>query len=648
LTSFTAAQKKAIDHEGSNLVIFAVAGSGKTTVLVERIRKHAEAGESQLVLTFSKKAAESLNKRVGVPLTPSSFIGTFHSFCFKVLNRRCPNQYQNREVVEGREEWLLIKWAEELLRETPNAVGVPADMLRDISLLKLNGFHPDAWLAMTDRIHAHMNLGPGYVELLHALHQSIVKNGKYLFDDMIIDCLQLFRDDPELVDVLKNRLDHILVDEFQDTDPAQAEILKKLEKGNLVVVGDDDQSVYGFRGCSPRFIIEFPEIYGGVAISMEENFRSQAPILDAANQLIKCNDLRVDKVLRPTLTGEGAITSVRVKHPVEEAQYTADRIEEILDAGGMASDIAVLYRTNAQSGAFEDELSMRKIPYEVIDDQGGFYGRTEIRTLVSYLRLAARPNDITSLRWVLNKPNRFLRRDWVAECMGKSDGSAASVMQVMAATRGGFRQQQAAGSLCTLLQDLDMLVKEGHTPANIGHHIWQSLGFAGFIRELAARNQRKDPDEMMDAVSRVLMQTLPRFRTIKEFLTHVNLVEQESKSRQDGRSRVQLLTIHRAKGLEFPTVFIAGFCDGLIPHKNGREDEERRLAYVAITRAINHLYTTTYDIDSPFLKEMGVEPQAINMENEDAEITQDKDRTPGDLATKGGGLRVPGDEVGHG
>jgi DNA helicase II / ATP-dependent DNA helicase PcrA len=639
-TSYTPSQIKAIQHDRGNLVLFAVAGSGKTTVLVQRIKRLAALEKKQLVLTFSKKAATSLVHRVG--RTPDkSFIGTFHSFCFNAIRRRRPDLYKGRELLQSREEWLLVSWAEDLLKHARGNMA-PADLIRLMGRFKTYGYHPSTWGDNQEQLRKLGDgIGPYEVALASDLNDRLEQSGKFTFDDMLVDTLRELDSDPVFGRLLREFFDYVMVDEFQDTDPCQARILQHVSSENLCVVGDDDQAIYAFRGCSPSFIMDFETHYPGACtkISMEDNFRSEDQILEHANMLIKNNTNRVAKTLVTTKGSTGAVAATQVLDSVQEARFVADLVEEHHASGISYKEIAVLYRTNAQSGALEDEFAERQLPFEVADDDGGFYSRTEIKTLVNYLRILKDPKDTSALRWVLNRPTRFIRREWLASSVQRGPNAVVDTLRAMR-SKGSVRQQDAIIDMANNLGYLIDLARSGTGPSQLVGALWQWLGYESYLNELSSRSVKRNVDEYVDSTMRFVQQTVPRFTDLGSLLNHIDLVEAENRKKREDRDAVLFTTIHRAKGLEFPVVVIVGFNQELLPHKDAPVDEERRLAYVAVTRAIKTLHITTYGQPSKFFKELGL---TIDIREDIDEQLQHSDPACELLGPARGMARVPQD-----
>jgi len=607
LMNFTTSQIQAIEHDKGNLVLFAVAGSGKTTVLVERIRRLSKMNRSQLVLTFSKRAAETLTNRVGAMTDGRSFIGTFHSFCYHVMRRRKPTQYKGKELLQAREDWMLIAWAESELKDRDDT-RTPSQLVQIMTGLKTGGHHPDTWLSNCDRITQQMSgVTHADVQMASRMQTQLEQARRYTFDDMLVDCLYTLDQEPQFGALLREHFDHIMVDEFQDTDPSQGLILQHLVRDNLCVVGDDDQAIYSFRGCSPAFILRFEQYYGAsTKVAMEENFRSEEPILTHANALIGHNTARISKVLRATRGSGGLVNLKQVADAAAEAAHIADLIVRYKDAGYMYQDIAVLYRTNAQSGPFEDELTERGIPFLIAEEGGGFYDRTEIKTLINYLRIVHDPRDISALRWVLNRPTRFLRRAWVAECARESPPSTLGTLRLMQ-SKGNARQQRAVTALISLLTAAQSAAAAGVGPAELATMLWRGVGYDQYLCDIAARSVRaKSVDDISGAARQFVTKTLPRFTDLAQLMAHISRVETEVRQRRPNQDAVQLTTVHRAKGLEFPVVVLSGLNNDLFPHKEADIVEERRLAYVAVTRAVHALHITTHGTPSSFITELGL------------------------------------------
>ncbi|MDP1794594.1 MAG: 3'-5' exonuclease, partial [Acidimicrobiales bacterium] len=458
-------------------------------------------------------------------------------------------------------------------------------------------------------------VAPAYTEYQRRLTAANAMD----FDDLLMVTVNLLQVDPEALQQWQYRFQHIMVDEYQDTNHAQNELVMMLgaQHHNVCVVGDSDQSIYGFRGADIQNILEFEEAFPDTTVVvLDQNYRSTQNILDAANSLIANNLARKPKSLWTESTGGDLIINYRADDERDEAAWIVDRIVTQHQSGGRWGDVAVFYRTNAQSRAVEEELARRNVPYKVI---GGtrFYDRREVKDLLAYLRAVVNPEDEVSMKRILNVPKRGIGDTSV----GKLDAYAASHglpfhRALEEADRAGVTGKANGGihELLVSLAYLRALAKESGAPSTVLHAV---VDRTGYVRELEAKHTIEDAGRVENIQE--LLGSAEQYETLEEFLEAVALVSDSDEIDPD-ESVVVLMTLHTAKGLEFPIVFLAGLEEGVFPHQRslGEPDEmeeERRLAYVGITRAEKQLYLTNaftrflwgssqYNPPSRFLKEI--------------------------------------------
>ena len=594
-------QKRAVLTTDGPLLVLAGAGSGKTRVLTYRVAHLIEKGVPAwaiLAITFTNKAAREMRERVSLlsgEAADDAWVMTFHACCARILRRDIEKLGYKREFViyDDDDQMTLIK---RIIRETGiNDKNYPPRSIKSvISDAKNHMLSPDEWR----RDNSDVRSEPYY--RAYAEYEKQLKSNNALdFDDLILKTLELFSEHPPVLDSYRRRFSYILVDEYQDTNMAQYMLVRLLagDKKNVCVVGDDDQSIYGWRGADIRNILEFEKDYGGCpVIKLEQNYRSTANILDAANQVIAHNSGRKEKALWTTMDGGEKIHLYHALDERDEAAWVCERISAIGREGGDMGDIAVLYRTNAQSRVLEEALVRRGIRYGVY---GGlkFYDRKEVKDVIAYLRLIVNPDDDVSLRRIINEPRRAIG-DSTVEALARyaSQNGLSLINAVMDAEKAGLsaRALKAVTGFGELIMDLtgEML----DTP--LTDFIDRLLDKTGILKQY--ENSRDDEDASRVENIRELVSAAVEFdrmypgEGILGFLENVALVT-DTDSVGEKASAVTLMTLHSAKGLEFPVVFLAGLEEGIFPitramFEDEQMEEERRLMYVGITRAKRRLY----------------------------------------------------------
>ena len=599
-------QREAVRHGEGPLLILAGAGTGKTRTIAYRIADLVEKGvprESILAVAFTNKSAEELRARVGKILRgrgASPLVSTFHSFCVRILR-------EDIERLGYKRNFTIYDTADQLsvIREVAREVSISGRdldakrLLWIMSRAKNDGLAPDPGDGSDEYGLLASALFPRYCDALKAYNALD-------FDDLLLFALRLLRDHREVLERWRGRLRHILVDEFQDTNSVQYELVRLLagKGGNITVVGDDDQSIYGWRGAAPGNIHSFARDWKRAqVITLDQNYRSTKTILEAANAVIGKNPGRKPKNLWSDL-GDGV--PVRVVGCVDGEDEAAAVVEGItaLTATGRvrASDCAVMFRTNAQSRLFEDVLRRERIRYIVI---GGmrFYDRKEVRDFLAYLSFLHNPRDEVSLLRVINYPARGIGRETVQKLQQKSLADGLPLPRVMAAASEvsgvGRRQAGAVEGFLAMMEEARSWFRPGHL-AEPAARLIRSVGL-----EAAVLGSVKDPElgtrkaenlrEVVTALSAFEEQSRG---SLGDYLAAVNLSGREEGEADQTEEAVTLLTVHAAKGLEFPHVFLSGFEEGILPHERssavpGGLEEERRLAYVGMTRAMSSL-TLTY------------------------------------------------------
>ncbi|QTE00405.1 DNA helicase PcrA [Streptomyces cyanogenus] len=647
-------QRAAVVHAGSPLLIVAGAGSGKTRVLTHRIAYLlAERGVHPgqiLAITFTNKAAGEMKERVEQLVGPRAhamWVMTFHSACVRILRR------------ESKKLGFTSSFS---IYDAADSKRLMALVCRDLDL-DPKRFPPKSFSAKISNLKNELideedfaaQAADGFEKTLaqaYALYQSRLREANALdFDDLIMTTVNLLRAFPDVAEHYRRRFRHVLVDEYQDTNHAQYALVRELvgtgdraaeEAGTppgeydippaeLCVVGDADQSIYAFRGATIRNILQFEEDYpDATTILLEQNYRSTQTILSAANAVIERNESRRPKNLW-TNAGQGArITGYVADTEHDEAQFVADEIDRLVDAGdARAGDVAVFYRTNAQSRVFEEVFIRVGLPYKVV---GGvrFYERKEVRDVLAYLRVLANPEDSVPLRRILNVPKRGIgeRAEAMVDALAQREKISfpQALKRVDEAYGMAARSTNAVKRFNTLMEDLRTIVESGAGPATVLEAV---LERTGYLAELQASTDPQDETRIenlqeLAAVALEFEQERGEGEqgTLADFLEQVALVADSDQipDEEDGDGVITLMTLHTAKGLEFPVVFLTGMEDGVFPHMRAlgqtkELEEERRLAYVGITRARERLYLTrsamrsawgqpSYNPPSRFLEEI--------------------------------------------
>ncbi len=609
-------QRMAVEHRGGPLLIVAGAGSGKTRVLTRRIAHLLASGDATpgeiLAITFTNKAAGEMKERVAEIVGPRSramWVSTFHSACVRILRSEASRLgvKSTFTIYDSADSLRLMTMIMRDLNLDPRKFP-PRSYLAQVSNLK-NELIDHETFASKAVNPAEQQLAEAYAEYQRRLRQA----NAFDFDDLISSTVALLQIFPDVAEHYRRRFRHVLVDEYQDTNHAQYVLIKELvgsgtpelPAGQLCVVGDADQSIYAFRGATIRNIEEFERDYPNAStILLEQNYRSTQTILTAANAVISRNESRREKKLW-TDAGDGhPIVAYVADDEHDEASFVANEIDRLSDEDGVnPSDVAVFYRTNAQSRSLEEIFIRVGLPYRVV---GGtrFYERKEVRDALAYLRAVANPDDEVSVRRILNTPRRGIgdRAEAMVEAYSQRERISFYAALERAAEAPGIatRSLSAIESFVRLMADLRTLDESGADPATVLQAIFEQ---SGYVAELQSSTDPQDETRLenlaeLESVAQEFTQANPE-GSLAEFLEQVSLVaDSDEIPDADGSGGVvTLMTLHTAKGLEFPVVFLTGMEDGVFPHMrslgNARElEEERRLAYVGITRARQRLYLT--------------------------------------------------------
>ena len=623
------AQKQAVKTTVGPLLILAGAGSGKTKTLTHRIAyllAHEKIWPNEiLAVTFTNKAAHEMRERLA-QLTGQvnsrnfmPWMGTFHGICVQIL-RTDGAQIgvpQNFIIYDEDDRQGLIKQAMKRLSIGTDKIK-PRAVSSAISNAKNELLTPDDYAAG-----AHYPFQQSVAKIYDLYERLRSEAGALDFDDLLIETVRLLRDVPEVRANYRQRFKHILIDEYQDTNAAQYAIVKYLvnEQRNICVVGDDWQSIYSWRGADFKNILNFERDFPGAkVVKLEQNYRSTGAILEAAQQVISKNLERTDKKLW-TSAGAGAPVQIQAAaDESEEAYLVANRILAQVSIGARDfGDFAVLYRTNAQSFAFERAFMQQRIPYQLV---GGvrFYDRKEIKDIIAYLRLLYQPNDRMSFSRIANVPARGLGAVSLEKFLLWQAGSNMDILTALVNADQtdtlAPRAKKALMQLGDTLGELQTHIMSGVNPSEIIERLIEKIDYRDYILDGTPQAEERE------ANLGVLAADAQAFAGLPDFLEEVALMSTADQS--SDVAKVTLMTLHAAKGLEFPVVFMAGMEDGLFPSERALEEgprnleEERRLCYVGMTRARQELYLTyaqsrqqfgqrSYNMPSRFLEDTGAE-----------------------------------------
>jgi DNA helicase-2/ATP-dependent DNA helicase PcrA len=612
-------QREAVTHPGGPLLIVAGAGSGKTRVLTHRIgwliREQGISPFEILAITFTNKAADEMKSRVAAlvgPVAQKMWVSTFHSACVRILRRDAKRLgYKSAfTIYDQADAERLTTYVLRDLNIDPKRFP-PRSVHAVISQAKNDLVDFDTYSERAKTIYER-RIAQVYAEY----QRRLLANSAMDFDDLLMVTVDLLKTNPDVLAHYQNRFKHILVDEFQDTNKAQNELVLLLgkEHKNVCVVGDSDQSVYKFRGADIRNILEFEEAFpSSTMVVLEQNYRSTQTILDAANAIIANNLMRKPKALWTEQVGGELIERYFAEDEHDEARWLVQEVHRLHDEAYRWGDLAVFYRTNAMSRVVEEELVRAEVPYRVI---GGtrFYERREVKDALAYLRAIVNPTDEVSLKRIINVPKRGVGDT----SLGRIDAWAASHGVTFDEALDHAEEAGVHGRALTGVRELVELLADLRAVDDGPRVVLEAiLDRTGYTRELESTRSLEAQGRLENLAE--LVGVAGEHENIDEFLEAVSLVADQDELSEDDSS-VVLMTLHTAKGLEFPTVFIVGLEDGVFPHLRslGEPDEleeERRLCYVGITRARERLYlshawsrslfgSTQYNPPSRFLKEI--------------------------------------------
>jgi DNA helicase-2/ATP-dependent DNA helicase PcrA len=594
-------QRKAAETLDGPVLILAGAGSGKTRALTYRVANlidHGIAPYRILAITFTNKAAKEMKERIAALVGEAAgevWVSTFHAMCAKILRRDIEKLGYTRSftIYDDDDQSNVLKDVLRQLNIDDKVLSV-RELRSKISDAKNHLQSPDEWFQ-----HSPRDFHSQQIHDIYHLYEQRLRSANALdFDDLLVRTLELFADHPPVLASYRQRFSHVLVDEYQDTNFAQYSLVKLLtqQSRNLCVVGDDDQSIYGWRGADIRNILDFEKDFPDAkVIKLEQNYRSTANILDAANQVIAHNAGRKEKALWTDAPAGEAIRLFCAGDEREEAAWICDRIQQRTLTDEAYGSVAVLYRTNAQSRVLEEMLMRAGIPYRIY---GGlrFYDRKEVKDIVAYLRCIVNPSDDVSLRRIINQPKRAIGESTIQELVRYAAEHEMPLYSALVDVPESLsaRPRKCVREFGDLMNELVMARATMKLSEFVAHLIKRTDLRAQYERDLAdeAKTRLENMDEFMGAVTE--FENAADEPTLENYLENVALIT-DLDTAVTSAHYVTLMTVHSAKGLEFPTVFVAGLEEGIFPSARSMLDdakleEERRLCYVAITRAMKHLY----------------------------------------------------------
>ena len=616
------AQQKAVCHETGPMLVLAGPGSGKTTVLLCRISRLLGRGLAKpqeiLALTFSKAAAEEMKSRFE-NLNGASGVsfGTFHSIFFRILRSRYG--WNVEQIFQEEERRSILRNSIEAEKwDIPDLEEYISQFFSQLSLMNSELEQPNRFTPTGMPVEE-------FRKLYRAYEGYKERHEKLDFDDMLTQCYQLLREDAAVREYWQRKYKFILVDEFQDVNQAQFACLQILAEKhqNLFVVGDDDQSIYAFRGARPDFLLHFPTLYPAAKkVTLNTNYRSTERIVNLAERVIGNNEVRFVKNMKGIGEAGDKVTFFLAEDAAKEAAHIAEKIGRLLDEGVPLTEIAVIYRTNLQGGAFARELYKRGIPYDLRDNSGNVYEHWVAKDLLAYLLLAENEESDSALRRILNKPKRYIGKDLLAEAEAMPYTLLRSFF--VCPSLKGWQEE----NLENLRIDLNQIRKR--TPYDALKYIRKVIGYDEYLEEFAA--YRRTSAQVLQEIADEIMETAKDcadVRSFREQLERLSLqMKEQSRKKGQKRNGVALMTMHGAKGLEFRAVFLPSLVEGIVPHEKGMDTvaEERRLLYVAMTRASEKLCLSAilqrYEKErkpSRFLAEMGLDAEMAFRKNKEKE-----------------------------
>ncbi len=618
LRSLNDVQREAVQHTDGPLLILSGAGSGKTRVITHRIayliKHHRISPFRILAVTFTNKAAKEMKQRLDTLVEDSVshelWVATFHSTCARILRRDIEKLGTPAESGSGSRSTDHVYTRDFTIFDTGEQATLVKDVLRRLNYSDKQ-YNPRAILSHISRAknesippQTYQKIADGYFERIvaevYALYQDGLRlNNALDFDDLLLFTVDLLNQNPNVRQYYQNKFEYILVDEYQDTNRCQYELVHLLtgEKQNICVVGDDDQSIYAFRGADIRNILDFEKDYPNTRVlRLEQNYRSTQNILDAAWGVVHNNRARKAKKLWTENDLGELVTCYEAMDENDEAGYVGTQIEDWHTEGVDYKDFAVFYRTNAQSRIFEEAFRTAKIPYQIVGGVG-FYDRMEIKDLLAYLRVMCNPSDSMSLRRIINVPSRGIGSTTLQRLVDFSISENITLFdairrvdEISTINRG---LQAKVRRFVKIFDDFDATAM----PADALDYVLKVTGYLKNLEaenSIEAQNRVENIEELINAVIEYEHNEVEP--SLSDYLENVALTADiDTMETDDSTDMVTLMTLHSAKGLEFPFVFIVGMEEGYLPHQRSLDtqaelEEERRLCYVGITRTMEQLY----------------------------------------------------------
>ena len=602
-TRLNSVQKAAVESYGNPILIFAGAGSGKTRVLTHKIAYLIDKGlvdpKNILALTFTNKASQEMKSRVHKLVKVNDGLitmGTFHSVCARILRTDIHHLGYTSDfsIFDIQDQISLLKIILEEMKIPKNQIS-PKEIKNSISYYKNKLITPSDALKKASLV-----IDKTYAAIYKTYQLELLKNNAVDFDDLLLLPLEIFKKHSEVLTKYQDIWKYILVDEYQDTNKPQFMLVKLLsgQKQQVCVVGDDDQSIYGWRGADIRNILDFKKVFDKCDVfKLEKNYRSTGNILDAAISVVRNNDNRAPKELKSNEGPGHKLGLIETNDELEEADAVVNALEkEIKLDKRNFSDFAILYRTNSQSRALEDSFMKSGIPYNIV---GGvrFYERKEIKDLIGYLSIIINPKDTISLRRVINFPPRGIGMKTVDKCSIQAEKDKIEMLEVLSNPQCmGIKGKQADSitNFYNIIKKYNELIPK----LNAGELVRALVEEIG-IKEYYNKNSLKDDQDRYENILEFIKSiddfiAREKEASLNQFLEEVSLLT-DLDQWNDQSNRVTLMTIHASKGLEFPVVFLTGLEDGLFPLYSSLDvkeklEEERRLFYVGITRAMEKVY----------------------------------------------------------
>ena len=613
LESLNPAQREAVEYGGGPMLVIAGAGSGKTRVLTTRIihlvKAHGARPWHVLAITFTNKAAQEMKERIVAGLGPTAMemtIGTFHSACARILRVEIGRLgYGPRFTIFDEQD------SGRLVAQCIDELGYDRKQYHPRAVKSIISSAKNEMLDENELARRSHSLISEVAAQVYPLYQERLKDNDAVdFDDLLLLTVNLFELYPDVLRRYRDRWRHVLVDEYQDTNVLQYKLVKMLaeEHRSLCVVGDDDQGIYSWRGADIRNILEFERDYPDARVcKLEQNYRSTPDILDAAGSVVKRNKGRKDKTLWTRNPPGARPLFYPAQNEHDEASMIAHEVNRRVEAGGTPSDAAVFYRTHAQSRVIEEELIKDGLPYRVFAGVR-FYERREVKDIIAYLRLLANPKDEVSLRRVVNVPTRGIGATTVQRLDEYARSNEVTLFEAMkdAGEVNGL-SNAAAKKVLTFVDLIGSLTEASMELDSSGliEKVWTDTGYMEELeaeRTFEAEARIDNLHELLNIASDLKEEY--GAASLDEFLERVSLVN-ETDDLDQSAGYISLMTLHNAKGLEFPLVFMTGMEEGLFPHERSQQDEaqveeERRLCYVGMTRAKETLYMSRAAVRTTF------------------------------------------------